>query len=238
MLDFLLVIPTRNEEKYIMEVVKKADHILSRHYIHYKIVVADGSSQDGTVGLVKKAMRQMPSLDLMANGESMERGTRIMRSFSKYNSKFYCSLDADMAPSLGALDDILEREIGKYDAVIGSRYAKPHLTIRPKLRMFVSRAYNSTVNILFHDGIMDHQCGLKIFDFKALGELKAHSRERHWAWDTEAILIVRRAGLKMHEVPVYWIERRNKKIDIRRLLVDIVIFLPAIARMYYNINFK
>lgn len=232
LLDFLLVIPTYNEQKYISEVVTRANDILNKHFSNYKILIVDGTSSDKTVEKVRRAMRSNPKLAIITDGETSERGTRVMRGFSAYEAKHYCYIDADLTPSLGYLEKIFDDSMNKYDAIVGSRYVQIDMTIRPPLRMLVSRTYNIIINTAFSDGVKDHQCGFKLFDRRAVKALKKYSSEKHWAWDTEAILIMRREGLSIYEVPIYWVERRNKRTGFKRLWSDIVIFAPAIVRMY------
>ncbi len=238
MLDFLLVIPTMNEEKYIAEILKETEAMLKKIFSNYKIVIVDASSHKSTITLLKNLTKNNKDVELITGRKPYNKGGDVMYTFSRYDSKLYCFIDSDLAPSIEYLKQMLSYYSHKCDLTIGSRYADGAVVCRPKLRLFVSVLYNKLINIFFGDKIKDHQCGLKMFNRKALMIIKKFSQENHFAWDTESILICTYKGLKLCEMPIYWVERRGKKTSIRRLLNDTLVFIPAMMRMFYRFKVK
>ena len=234
MLEFLLVIPTFNEEEYIKEILDKAAKVLGPIFRDYHIVVVDASSTDGTELIVKRMMKQDRRLSLIRRIKRGQRGSDVMYGMSRYDAKLYCYVDVDLAPSLVHLKNMIALTKEGYDVVLGSRYIDSGLLHRPPLRLAVSKAYNLMINILFGDKVRDHQIGFRIFDRKAFGLMRKSCREAHWAWDTEAILLAHYNHLRICEVPVRWVERRSERTSIRRLLKDVGIFIPSMARMFYR----
>lgn len=234
MLDFLLVIPTLNEEKYMKEMLDKATKVLGLLFKNYLIVVVDASSTDRTELVVKQAIKANPRLQFIKRKKRGQRGSDVMYGMSRYDAKLYCYVDVDLAPSLVHLKNLIALNKEGYDVVLGSRYIDSGLLHRPPLRLAVSKAYNLMINILFGDKVRDHQIGFRIFDRKAFSLIRRSYREAHWAWDTEVILLAHYNHLKICEVPVRWIERRSERTGIRRLLRDVGIFIPSMARMFYR----
>ncbi|MGA3020723.1 MAG: glycosyltransferase [Candidatus Micrarchaeales archaeon] len=234
MLDFLLVIPTLNEKDYVEEMLNGAIKLIDPLFKKYLIVVVDASSDDGTEEIIKRMMKTNPQIRLIRRKLRGQRGADVMYGMSRYESKLYLYIDTDLYPSLGYLKDLLAAYEKGCDVVLGSRYLKSSRLHRPPLRYAFSKIYNSLINLLFWDGVKDHQIGFRLFDRKAFTLLYENCREKHWAWDTEVILLAHFNHLKICEVPIRWVERRNKKTSLRRLSKDILIFTPSIVRLFYR----
>jgi len=214
MLDFLMVLPTYNEKDAIAGTIAAADRQLSKMFRNYKIVVVDESSPDGTSQAVHKLQRIYKRLDLISGRQPASRGLDVRYAMSKYDSKLYFFMDADLKDSVPCITDAVRIQKEGYDMVVGSKYLKGSVLRRPPIRNFVSRPYNATIRFLFSDGILDHQCGFKLFTKKAFRVVNGKSRERHWLWDTEAILIAKLNELKLGQVRVNIIEKRKKPASL------------------------
>ena len=104
-----------------------------------------------------------------------------------------------------------------YDIVIGSRWAKDSKVIRSATRKLLSLGYNVIMNTLFLTGIRDHQCGFKAFNLETTRDILLSTIDNKWFWDTEVLVRAKRAGLKIYEMPVEWIESpRDSKVSVWR----------------------
>lgn len=235
MFELLLVIPARNEEGYIKDIIAKADKSLGEFLENYKIVVIDASSTDNTVNIVKGIAKKNKRIALIKNREPGAKGADIMYGFTRYDSSLYGFIDSDIVSALDSVGNLL-KYTNRYDVVVGSRYVDGHFPRRPKLRLYISLTYNKLLSFIFNDGITDHQCGFKIFDKEAVELIRKYSVEKHWPWDTEALLICNSGNLKIIERKVNWEEVRNRKSDanIRRAISDIYLFIVPMFRMFYR----
>jgi glycosyltransferase involved in cell wall biosynthesis len=238
MLDFLLAIPTMNEKKYVAEILEETEAMLKRKFNNYKIVIVDASSEESEITLLKNLTKNNKNVELITGRNPSNKGSDVRYAFSRYDSKLYCFIDADLSPSIEYLKQMFGYFPYKCDLVIGSRYADKAVVQRPKLLLFASLSYNKLINIFFGDKVKDHQCGLKMFNRKALKIIKKFSQENHFAWDTEIILICTYKGLKLCEMPIYWVERRRQKTSIKKLVSDTLVFIPAMIRMFYRFKVK
>lgn len=234
MLDFVMVIPTLNEERYIAEIVKSSDKLLSSMFKSYKIVVVDESSTDATTKIIKALMKTHKTLALISGRTPGNRGLDVRYGLSKYDSRLYFFTDADLKPSLPYIRNMVKAQKSGCDVITGSRYIEENLISRPPLRKAVSKSYNLILNILFDEGIKDHQCGFKLFSKKAFRLINKLSRERHWCWDAESLFIAHYNNMKICEIPIVFIERRSGRTSIKRLLSDVSIYAPGTARLFYR----
>jgi glycosyltransferase involved in cell wall biosynthesis len=234
MLDFVMVIPTLNEQKYVGEIVESADVLLASLFNNYRIVVVDDSSKDATTSIVKGLIKSHKSLRLIEGRSSRNRGLDVRYAMSKYESRLYFFTDADLKPSLLYIPKMIKAYKNGCDVVTGSRYADETLVSRPPLRKAVSKCYNFILNVLFDESIKDHQCGFKLFSRKAFKIINKKSVEKHWLWDVETLLIAYYNNMQICEVPIRMIERRSKRTPIKRLISDITIHGPGILRLFYR----
>jgi hypothetical protein len=164
------------------------------------------------------------------------RGYDARDAIRKVDARLYFYVDVDLAPSIGHFKDLLVAQKKGYNAVLGSRYVGSSALERPPLRLFVSKAYNRLLNLFFRESITDHQCGFRLFDERAAEIIRTESREAHWMWDTEVILLALRGGLSVCEVPIPWRERRSKRTPLRRLVGDIWLHGTGILRLFVRFS--
>ncbi len=234
MYDFVAVVPTHNEEKFIGSIIKDIGGTVSKRFTNFLIVVADGASTDGTRTIVSKMASKDKHIRLVGYQKLGQRGKDVRDTMAKFSSRLYFYVDADLSPSIRYLPQALKLEGEGNDVVIGSRYLNKSKTVRPPLRRMVSKAYNKVLNVLFDEKVTDHQCGFRIFNKKAFDVIYERSQERHWMWDTEVILIARANHLKMKELPILWIEKHNTRTPLARLVNDIKLHGTGILRMFYR----
>ena len=77
-------------------------------------------------------------------------------------------------------------------------------------------------------GISDAQCGFKAIRADVAAHLLPLVSDDSWFFDTELLVLAERAGLRIYEVPVDWVEDPDSSVDIvATALAD----LRGVARM-------
>jgi putative flippase GtrA len=66
----------------------------------------------------------------------------------------------------------------------------------------------------------DAQCGFKAIRREAARELLPLVHDQQWFFDTELLTVAERAGLRIHEVPVDWVDDPDSRVDIVRTALD------------------
>jgi hypothetical protein len=106
------------------------------------------------------------------------------------------------------------------DLVIGSRLLPGSHTRRRVRREVLSRGYNALVRTLFGSTVRDHQCGFKFLARSRMRDVVAGTEDDQWFFDTELLILAERAGLRIDEIPVDWIEDLGSTVRIVRTIVD------------------
>ena len=124
-------------------------------------------------------------------------------------------MDVDLSTDLSALLPLVAPLLsGHSDLAIGSRLSRGARVVRGPKRELISRCYNALLHVVLGTRFSDAQCG-----FKAIRSDRAHQllplvRDRAWFFDTELLVLAERAGLRIHEVPVDWVDDPDSRVDI------------------------
>jgi glycosyltransferase involved in cell wall biosynthesis len=199
--------------------------------LNYRLSIAEDGSTDGTPDVIRRLKTEFPNLLVSTGPARRGRGLALRQLWSEVDADIYAFVDADLAAGPPALLKVISEVENGADVATGSRYCHGALVRRPPLRQLVSRAYNRFVRMTFGENIRDHQCGLKAFTRDAKTRLLAMSQEDSWAWDTEVLVLAKRSGMRVVEVPVEWYEHRWTRTPIRRLLSDVYLHGTSILRV-------
>src|SRR6185437_8642225 len=92
----------------------------------------------------------------------------------------------------------------------------------------ISRGYNRLLHATLRARFSDAQCGFKAVRRDALDGLLTDVRDNAWFFDTELLVLAQRRGLRIHEVPVDWVDDPDSRVDIVRTAYE---DLKGIARL-------
>ena len=106
--------------------------------------------------------------------------------------------------------------------------------VRGSKREFISRSYNLILKGTLAASFSDAQCGFKAIRASVADDLLPMVQDDNWFFDTELLVIAQRAGLRIHEVPVDWIDDLDSRVDVwataREDLTGIARLLKGFAR--------
>src|SRR6202042_367819 len=211
-----IVIPVRNEERDLGPSVRRLHAFLREEFpFTARITIADNASDDGT-------WPQALALETELDGvravrlERPGRGGALRSVWSQSDAAVFAYMDVDLSTDLNALLPLLAPLLsGHSDVAIGTRLARGARVIRGPRREAISRGYNLLVHATLGTGFSDAQCGFKAIRRDQARELLPSTREGGWFFDTELLVLAERAGLRIHEVPVDWIDDPASRVDVR-----------------------
>jgi glycosyltransferase involved in cell wall biosynthesis len=185
----------------------------------FRVTIVDNGSTDRTGALADVLALSQPEIVALHFPEK-GRGRALRRAFLRSEAAWLGYMDADLSTNLAALPLALERLGHGADLVIGSRLLRGARTRRRLHREALSRVYNALVRALFRSRVSDHQCGFKFLTREACQELVARTEDDLWFFDTELLVLAQRAGKRVDEIPVDWIEDLGSTVHIARTVVD------------------
>lgn len=65
--------------------------------------------------------------------------------------------------------------------------------------------------------------------------LAVEAKSDSWFWDTEVIVLAKKLGFKVTEIPIYWTEKKGPKTPIKRLMRDVWLHGTGMLRLFYRV---
>jgi putative flippase GtrA len=179
-----------------------------------QITIADNGSTDGTWAQALALTAELPMVRAVRL-ERPGRGGALRSVWSYSDAAVLAYMDVDLSTDLNALLPLLAPLVsGHSDVAIGTRLARGSRVVRGPRREVISRGYNLLLHAVLGTGFSDAQCGFKAIRADAARVLLPLTSDTGWFFDTELLVLAERAGLRIHEVPVDWIDDSDSRVKI------------------------
>jgi putative flippase GtrA len=210
-----IVIPVRNEERDLAPSVRRLQSYLVHHFpFAARITIADNGSDDGTWAHARELEEEFPEVWAIRLPQPGRGGA--LRSVWLASDADVCAyMDVDLSTDLNALLPLVAPLVsGHSDLAIGTRLARGARVIRGPRREIISRCYNLLLHAALGTGFSDAQCGFKAIRAEAGRALLPLTTDTGWFFDTELLVLAERAGLRIHEIPVDWIDDTDSRVNV------------------------
>ena len=196
-----VVIPAFNEASRLPPTLERVRAYLDARGRPYEILVVDDGSGDDTA-----ARAQAAGVTVLRNGVNRGKGYSVRQGMLAARGARRLMTDADLSTPIEELERLAARMDEGFDVVIASR-ALPLSRIEVHQGAFrenMGRAFNLLVRLLVLPGLLDTQCGFKLFSAAAAEAAFSRARLDGFAFDVEALFIARQRGFRVAELPVVW----------------------------------
>jgi glycosyltransferase involved in cell wall biosynthesis len=211
-----VVIPVFNEEAQLAASVEQVRDRCASLPWSFRITIVDNASTDATSVIGRHLAETHASVRFLRLAEK-GRGRALRHAWSDSGAAVLAYMDVDLSTDLDALLPLVAPLIsGHSDLAIGSRLTGGARVQRGLKRELISRSYNQLLRTALRVGFSDAQCGFKAIRRDVAAELLPLVRDQEWFFDTELLTLAERAGLRIHEVPVDWVEDPDSSVDLLR----------------------
>ena len=206
----VLCLPTYNERENLEQMVEALGGVLDT--TTDRVLVIDDGSPDGTGEIADRLAAEHPWVSVLHRETKEGIGPAYVAGFRRAlseDAEFVLEMDCDFSHNpadvprlIAATDDA--------DLVLGSRYAPGGGTTNWGLvRRIVSRGGCLYAQILLGMRVRDLTGGFKCFRRATLEAIDLDALSAHgYAFQIETTYRVRKAGLRIEEVPITFVERR------------------------------
>ncbi|MGW4484830.1 glycosyltransferase [Amycolatopsis sp. NPDC004368] len=210
-----VVIPVYNEETDLEPCIRRLHAHLEAHAgCTYRITIADNASTDATLRIAEQLAAEFAHVQVHHLDEK-GRGRALNAVWSTSDAQVLAYMDVDLSTDLAALQPLVAPLLsGHSDLAIGSRLARGARVVRGPKREFISRCYNLILRSALAARFSDAQCGFKAIRADVARRLLPHVRDTGWFFDTELLVLAQRAGLRIHEVPVDWVDDPRSSVHL------------------------
>ncbi|MFI8101654.1 glycosyltransferase [Streptomyces sp. NPDC086023] len=216
-----VVIPVYNEERDLGASVRRLhEHLANTFPYAFRITIADNASTDSTPEVAARLAATVPGVRVHRL-EQKGRGRALRTVWSQSEAPVLAYMDVDLSTDLNALLPLVAPLIsGHSDLAIGTRLAASSRVVRGPKREFISRAYNLILRSSLAARFSDAQCGFKAIRREVAERLLPLVEDSGWFFDTEMLVLAERAGLRIHEVPVDWVDDPDSTVHIVRTATE------------------
>jgi dolichyl-phosphate beta-glucosyltransferase len=192
-IDLSIIIPAYNEASRIGKSLEKlSEFIKSRDYGEVEVlVIAQGDNTGAAAAKSAKLFKHFRVVDLK---QRSGKGSAVRAGMFEAQGRYRLFMDADLATPLEHLDDVKAvmdsgQEVGICVRNLGITHTG--------LRKFISGFGNFLVQTLLLPGIVDTQCGFKVFEAKAAEEIFSRQTIVSWGFDMEVLALARKFGYRI-----------------------------------------
>ena len=226
-----VVVPVYNEEHTVERCVRRLHAYLAETFPYpFRITVADNASTDRTWQVATALAAEIPQVDAV-HLDLKGRGRALRQVWGDSDADVVAYMDVDLSTGLEAFLPLVAPLLsGHSDLAIGSRLHRGSAVVRGPKREFISRTYNFLLRATMAAKFSDAQCGFKAARVSVVKQLLDEVEDNAWFFDTELLLLAERSGMRIHEVPVDWVDDPDSRVDIVRTAVDDLKGMARVAR--------
>ncbi len=232
-----VVIPSFNEMNNIKKRVLDDVYLfMSSQSYAFEIILSDDGSTDGTVDALIAFASDKKEVRVLENAHAGKAPT-VKSGMLEAKGEWRLYTDFDQSTPISELTNLLETANKGHDIVIGSReMVGAKREKEPWYRRLMGRGFNILVQIIAVPGILDTQCGFKLFSDTATDQLfnqlivygsqKERADAYTGAFDVELLFLAYKQGYSIREVPIQWNHAETNRVspikDSIRMLWDII----------------
>lgn len=217
-----VIFPAYNEENRIPKTIRLTSEYLKRQSYDYEILVINDGSKDKTAEIIRKMESEISNLRLIDNEKNKGKGGVVKQGILEAKGEYRLFSDSDNSTSIDQVEKIWPFFEQGFDVVIGSRDIKGAILNPPQpwirkvifgdsfklIRKFIIGLWN----------IQDTQCGFKGFTAKAAEDIFSKAKIDGFVFDVECLILAKRLGYKIKEIPVTWINDLESKVKLKHVI--------------------
>jgi glycosyltransferase involved in cell wall biosynthesis len=202
------------------------------------VFLADDGSTDTTTEIARDHAQRLglplEILRLPHRGKALAVRDAMLAVTGRTEAAYLLMLDADNEVSISHLAKVdwsadpdtiyIARRVREAGGALG---ATPAL-----FRRLMSTGMRLAARVLLGLPYRDTQCGFKLFPRHLAFELFSQQRSSSWVFDAEILVIARRSGLPIREVPVVWEPRGESRVGAGSAITSVIGLLQIAVRRW------
>jgi dolichol-phosphate mannosyltransferase len=217
----VVVVPTYNERENIRPLVEQ---LLASHPT-VDVLCVDDDSPDGTGAIADKIAASEPRFHVLHRTEDRGYARSCLEGLAWCRAEGYdyvVTMDGDLSHDPARVPALLDRAIAGADLVIGSRYVAGGGVKADwgPVRRAVSEGGSGYARAMIGAPVRDCTSGYRCYRASAVDlVLLNHSRSEGYAFLIESLAAMHRAGARIEESPITYVDRRHGQSKISSRIV-------------------
>lgn len=216
-----VVIPTYNEavrkDKMKAHLESIVEYFKNKNMSFEVLIALDGPT-DETPQLANEYANQLEGIRVLDRKENKGKGYTLREAMMKAEGEIVIFTDMDGATPIKMFDKFLPKfKEENFDVVIGSRdMQESEVKVHQALwKVALGNGGNLLIQLVGGLwGMKDTQCGFKAFTKEATRNILPRTTVNRWGLDFELLMIGKKLGYKIAEVPIEWIDSGDSLVGI------------------------
>lgn len=196
-LSLSIAMPAYNEAENVAAMLEDVINVASGITSDYEVIVVDDGSADATASEVSRFASHCPRVRLIRHGQNQGYGAAVFSGLTSATKDWVFFTDSDRQFVLEEIRLLLE-QTPEADLVVGYRAPRRD----PALRLLYGWGWNSLVSLLFGRVARDVDCAFKLMRHEVIETLAPLVKSRGATFSAEWLVLARRLGFRIAEVPV------------------------------------
>ena len=224
-----IVIPAHNEERRIERTLRAYRAGFPQQDVRFHVAL-DGCD-DRTADVVARHIKADARVT-RHEYPKLGKGGVLMETFRRCDADLVAFVDADCATPPAELAR-MTHQAEAVDGVIASRRLPASIipSSRDARRTLTSRGFAWGVRRLFHLPYTDTQCGAKVIHQHVAERVVPLMSSRDFLFDVDLLIVARRLGFELVEMPTVWIDQAGSKLRTGR---DAAWMLASALRLWMH----
>jgi dolichol-phosphate mannosyltransferase len=226
-------LPTYNERENLPRMIEALRLVLREDD---RVLVIDDNSPDGTGEVADALAAEHPFVDVLHRQQKEGLGRAYIAGFRRAlaaGSELVLEMDCDFSHDPGDVPRLIEAAERGADLVLGSRYVPGGRTVNWGLiRRLISRGGSVYTAVFLQMGVKDPTGGFKCFRRPVLERLDLEAiTPRGYAFQIEMTYRAKRAGFRVVEIPITFVDREVGQSKMSRSVVLEAIWRVPLLRL-------
>jgi len=232
----LCLIPAYNERGNLTELVEKLHRELLIEKVDFKILfILQGN--DGSRQLLDKLKKIYPKINYLYQPKPLGIGQAYQLGFNNLDKNYshILTLDADLNHQPSEIKKLITAwKKTNCDIIIGSRFiAGGHFKDRRLWKRLSSSLINKLIRNYFKINVYDISSGFRLIKREVIENVRGKLKEKGYPAYMELILLARKFGASISEVPISYIPRKWGKSKMNKLKTSLD-YLSLLLRVFFN----
>ena len=208
----LVIIPTYNEKENIENIIRA---VMELPHV-FDVLIIDDGSPDGTAAIVRGRQEEFPGrVHLIERSGKLGLGTAYIAGFRwalAHGYDLVYEMDCDFSHNPDDLERLTAAVTGGADVAVGSRYSRGVNVVNwPMSRLLMSYYASKYVRIVTRMPVCDATAGFVCWSRRVLETIDLDAvKMKGYGFQIEMKYTARRLGMKLKEVSIIFVERRER----------------------------
>ncbi len=225
--DLSLILTGHNEGPILRDNLKRVKRVLNDSRYSWEIILYDDASSDDTPSIFKDFAKRNKNVKAYFHSYNIGRGGTVMHAIKKTKGQIVGYIDADLELSPIYIPEAIRQIQDGADMVIATRHYS--VGVWNFTRAIFTKGYIILARIILGHHFKDTEAGFKFFRRRKIIPVLNKVKDKRWFFDTEILIMAKRASLSIAEIPVLYLRRFDKISSVNLIRDSISYFIKLVT---------